>query len=55
MKIVIDGFAHVMPGRCLEALLGSYPTVELKCDKGEEIPESSICQETYVGGHRKSA
>jgi aminocarboxymuconate-semialdehyde decarboxylase len=30
MGPVIDGFAHVMPKRCLEALLKAYPTVELK-------------------------
>lgn len=30
MGMVIDGFAHVMPKRCLEALLDAYPTVELK-------------------------
>jgi len=30
MGLVIDGFAHVMPKRCLEAMLKVYPTVELK-------------------------
>jgi len=30
MGMVIDGFAHVMPKRLLEALLKAHPTTELK-------------------------
>jgi hypothetical protein len=30
MGVVIDGFAHVMPKRLLEALLKAHPTTELK-------------------------
>jgi aminocarboxymuconate-semialdehyde decarboxylase len=30
MGTVIDGFAHIMPKRFLEALIKAYPTVELK-------------------------